>query len=203
MDAFHNQTDEARTWQAFREGSREAFAVIYEKHYYALFNYGSKISSDRAVVKDSIQNLFVKLWKTKEKLGTPTSIKFYLFKALRRMLIDELTQKNSHLHKLNVPENYDFEITLSPEVTMMNDQAERERRAFMINALQVLTKKQKEAIFLKFYDQLSYEEVASVMSMSTKAVYNLIARAIDTLKKHTPKADIHLFSLLFIILFLV
>jgi len=203
MDSFHNQADEAKIWQDFREGSRDAFAVIYEKHYHALFNYGSKISSDRAVVKDSIQNLFVKLWKTKENLGTPSYIKFYLFKAVRRMLIEELTQKSNHLHKVNVPENYDFEITLSPEITMINEQTSKERRAFMINALQVLTNKQKEAIFLKFYDRLSYEEIASVMSMNTKAVYNLIARAIDTLKKHTPKADIHLFSFLLILLFLV
>ena len=202
MGIFHDNAEEAILWQAFREGDRQAFSVIYEKYYHALFNYGCKITPERAVVKDSIQNLFVKLWKSKENLSAPSSIKFYLFKALRRIIIEEITQKNPAFHSIELSDNYHFEITLSHEITMINDQTDRERRAYMIKALQVLTKKQKEAVFLKFYDRLSYEEIAAVMQLSTKAVYNLIARAIETLRKNTQKADIFLLPLLLIIFFL-
>jgi RNA polymerase sigma factor (sigma-70 family) len=52
----------------------------------------------------------------------------------------------------------------------------------MVKALNSLTKRQKEAITLKFYDGLSYQEVAVLMAMSVRATYNLIYRAIEVLR---------------------
>src|SRR5689334_20166503 len=71
------------TWRSFKNGDKTAFSVLYRFHVGALLNYGSKISSDRALIEDSIQDLFYELWNSRRRISDPTSVKSYLFKALR------------------------------------------------------------------------------------------------------------------------
>src|SRR5690349_1563402 len=75
------------TWQAFRKGSKEAFAKIYRDHVRELVNYGYKVTTDRRLIEDSIQDLFVEIWQSRARLSETTSVRFYLFKALRYKII--------------------------------------------------------------------------------------------------------------------
>src|SRR6478752_6483938 len=70
-------------WHSFKKGDKVAFAAIYKEYVRALLSYGYKVTSDRSLIEDSIQDLFVELWQNREKISETTSIKFYLFQALR------------------------------------------------------------------------------------------------------------------------
>ena len=59
-----------------------------------------------------------------------------------------------------------------------------------------LTSRQREDIFLKFYEQLSYEEIADVMGISVKAGYKIMARSLDYLRKNLSKDDLLLLYLI-------
>src|SRR5262245_24498141 len=85
---FHPEhMDDAALWTAFRMGDEKALVSIFDRFTKLLYNYGYKIVREEDVVKDAIQDLFIELWKNRETLGDTTSIKFYLFKSLRRKLI--------------------------------------------------------------------------------------------------------------------
>lgn len=77
-------------WQAFKQGDRVAFERIYEQHIQPLINYGYKITTDRNLIQDCIQDLFVELWESRERLTNTDSVRFYLLKALRNKLIRHL-----------------------------------------------------------------------------------------------------------------
>lgn len=200
-----NHTEEARIWKAFKQGSEEAYAQIYENYFFTLYNYGIKIIRDKDLVKDCIQDLFINLWRTKHNLGEVTTIKPYLYKSLRHDLVRKLHQE-SHTHSLHPEQdmNYNFEIVLSHEVELIESQAAKEQKNFLIQELNMLTKRQKEVIFLKFYENLSYQEIAAVMDISVDAVYNLLSLALGSLKKkmvHTSLFTLLLALLSFIFLF--
>ncbi|HEY9488870.1 MAG TPA: sigma factor, partial [Chryseosolibacter sp.] len=74
-------------WKAFKKGSKEAFATIYKEHVRDLLNYGYKVTSDRRLIEDSIQDLFFELWKNRSGLSDTDSIRFYLFRALRYKIV--------------------------------------------------------------------------------------------------------------------
>lgn len=200
-----DHTEEARLWNSFKQGSEEAYAQIYENYFFALYNYGIKIIRNKDLVKDCIQDLFINLWRTKQNLGEVTIIKPYLYKSLRHDLLRKLHQE-SHTRSLHPEQeiNYNFEIVLSHEVELIESQIAKEQKKFLINELNTLTKRQKEVIFLKFYDNLSYQEIATVMSISVDAVYNLLSLALGSLKKkmvHTSLFTLLLALLSYILFF--
>lgn len=183
-DRTRENSDEALLWNLFRQGNENAYAQIYESYFFALYNYGIKIIRDKDLVKDCIQDLFINLWRTKHNLAEVTFIKPYLYKSLRHDLIRKLRHVNQTDSLAADPgANYNFEIVLSHEVEIIDNQIAKDQKKFIINELNALTKRQKEVVFLKFYENLSYQEIATVMSISVDAVYNLLSLALGALKK--------------------
>lgn len=83
----------------------------------------------------------------------------------------------------NVLEEYNFSLVFSHESELIAQQISQEQQQKLLKALNKLTRRQKEAITLRFYDGFKYEEVAGLLSMNTKSVRNLVYRAMLTLKK--------------------
>jgi len=177
-------TDErtAQLWDAFRDGDGDALSALFEIYYDPLYQYGLKLTGDEELVKDCIQNLFQKLWRRREGLRAVQVVKAYLFKALRRHLGDETKLLRQHRHLLP---NYtdSFEVTYSHEEFLIAQQGDAEQSARLLAALNQLSKRQREALYLKFYDGFSYERIAEVMSLNTQSVRNLVFNALQTLRK--------------------
>lgn len=103
--------DERVVWSKFLSGDRDAFTHIYDVYVNALFNYGIKIAPDSALVQDCIHDLFVNLWHNKGKMGETDSIKFYLYKSLKRKLIRELEKRKKQegsTHEIKANFNLSF-----------------------------------------------------------------------------------------------
>lgn len=177
-------------WVHLRGGSEKAFVLIYEQFIDALYNYGERLTQDKELIKDSIQDLFVDLWKGKEKLPVVTSVKHYLFKAFKRKLIKKLVRNRKLPIDKNILEDYNFEIVFSHESELISKQISEHEQKRLLRSLNKLPRRQKEAITLKFLDGFSYQEVASIMSMSVRSTYNLIYRALAMLKDHLPEATL-------------
>ena len=172
----------ASLWEAYRRGDATALAALFEAHYGALFNYGRKLTGDEELVRDCIQNLFQRLWRRREAVRAAPLVKAYLFKALRRHLGDETKLLRRHRHLL--PAYTDsFEVTYSHEEFLIAQQGDAEQSARLLAALNKLSKRQREALYLKFFDGFSYERIAEVMSLNTQSVRNLVFNALQTLRK--------------------
>ena len=64
------------------------FTTLYDKHIDNLFAFGSRFTSDREMIKDCIQDVFVKLYTRKEGLGNISNIESYLYISLRNRIND-------------------------------------------------------------------------------------------------------------------
>ena len=78
------------TWSRFKSGDRYAFEEIYSEFIDALFAYGIKISHNRELVKDSIQDIFIDLYRYEIDLKKPESLEFYLYKSLKRNILKKV-----------------------------------------------------------------------------------------------------------------
>jgi RNA polymerase sigma factor (sigma-70 family) len=175
-------SNEQNLWIAFQNGDEKAYATIYTNHFNHLFRYGKKFTPDTELIEDCIQDLFVSIWKSKESLSLPESIKNYLFKSLRFSIFKKLKiTPDFNLDEFIVNE-YTQETISSQESILISEDEKNEAKLKIEKALQVLPKRQKEAIFLKFYSELSYPEIAEIMQISAQAVYNLISKSIIQLQ---------------------
>lgn len=183
-------------WTDFQSGSEEAFAEIYNAYFRLLYNYGSKFTSDKDLVKDSIHDLFMKMWEKRQNLNSVVSPRYYLFKAMRHKMLDALAGKKKLAYEEGETLTEDrFESALPHESLLISHQLMQEQEVSIINALNTLTPRQKEAIFLRFYSNMSYEEIASLMSLSIDSCYNLISKALGLLKKNIVKVCLGLLFL--------
>lgn len=76
----------------------------------------------------------------------------------------------------------DFRIVPSTETNLIQQEISSEQQAKLIEAMNLLSVQQREALYLKFYQNLSYPDIAAAMKISIARVYNLISRAIHRMK---------------------
>jgi RNA polymerase sigma factor (sigma-70 family) len=185
--ACHVKDDEA-VWSMFKKGDKEAFAILYQRHFIMLFQYGTKLADDSDLVKDCVHDVFLDLWKKKENLADPNSVKAYLLSSVQHKLIRQLSRARSRENEIMKIESP--VVVECREDQMIEDQIQLEQNHIVSKALRVLTKRQHEAVYLKFYCNLSYKEVAATMSISVDSIYNLISKAIDDLQLELNKVPV-------------
>ena len=183
-----NPTDEQQLWQDFKQGKRSAYATIYHEQVRVLFSYGMKVVNDRDLVKDSIQDLFYYLWEHRSGLGDTDNIRRYLFTALRRNLISQAAEQLAVQPISQLTGNGVQETSPSYETQWIEQQTSEEHRQELQTALRKLSKRQREAVFLKYYQDMSTEEMATVMHINRRAVYKLLTKAIRNLQQTWPVA---------------
>lgn len=167
----------------FLSGDRDAFHRIYKVHVNAVFNYGMKIVPDRALVQDCIQDLFVDLWEKRDRLGKTDAIKLYLYKSLKRKLVRELGRwKMKEAHAEEVRVHLNLTSVRSHEVDIIETQKLEDIKKQLQRAVAGLTKRQQEALFLKFYEGFNHDQIASIMELNSQSVYNLIYQALKVLR---------------------
>lgn len=169
-------------WERFRKGDKQAFSAIYFAHYNSLYHYGLKICPNAEAVKDAIHELFFRLWNTRDHANQVTAVKFYLLKALKRDLVHKIDRdkKQVALHALAT----EIDIEFSPEDILMQTEADDAQKKLFVSLLNTLPKRQKEALYLKYYEDLSNDEIAEMMSMNYQSVANLLQRGIKTLREN-------------------
>jgi len=177
------KSDESHIWESFKAGDRIAFKMIYEQYIDVLLNYGYKVTSDKDLLKDSVHDLFVELWNSREKLSSTTSIKFYLFKALRNKICRN--KSKSHEDDRLPLDTFMKVLTNTP---LEDDQVEAETKTIQINylkgALEKLPARQREAISLRYFHNFSNEEMAEIMGVNYQSACKFIYAALKNLKEY-------------------
>lgn len=178
------ESADLQLWKNFQAGSEIAYETIYRDHAAMLYSFGLKLTKDKELVKDCIQDLFIELWKSKHRLAPVKSIKSYLFRSMRRRVIAESVKKRKNLFDSIRNKIPGYLQNCSAEVNLIENQDFAQQRQELKMALSMLTDRQKEIIHLKFYSLLSYVEISEVMALSIKGTYKLMGRSICRLRKY-------------------
>ncbi|HEY9046746.1 MAG TPA: sigma-70 family RNA polymerase sigma factor [Ohtaekwangia sp.] len=176
-------TKDLNLWSEIRCGNKHALAQLYDLHVKALYNYGRKICPNTALVEDAIQDVFIDLWRYQQKLATPVSIRFYLYASLRRRIIKE-DQRNASAIRFDFQWDDINLISLSEEARVIQHEEVHAQSQLLKYNLNNLSPRQYEAIVLRFYDELSYAEIADLMQVNEQSVRNLIQRGLEHLRQY-------------------
>ncbi len=169
-------------WERFCKGDHEALNLIYRTHIDDLYHYGMHFCRDAERVKDCLQDLFQCLWLDREHLNRDVkNTRYYLITSLRRRLLRSL-EKTRRNYTEELRDTFDFELISPREDGIIQDEILRQHLKQLHEGIAMLTRRQREAIYLRFYQNLSYDEIAKLMAMKVESVYNVISKAIGLLK---------------------
>ena len=168
-------------WGRFKAGDNDALNVIYADYSKKLYLYGLKLTPNHTIVEDSIQDIFTDLVRNRRKLSDTDNILYYLLKSFKRRLVRQLQKEKRYNLKEN-DEEFVFDIIYSIEQEIIQKENTNFKLQSLHQAINQLTPRQKESIYLRFTEELEYMEIAVIMEMSIEACRNLICKAIKSLK---------------------
>lgn len=179
-----NATDDLKYWEAMIRGDENAFAKLYESYFKLLYNYGLKICTERARVEDCIHDLFVDLWRYRANLSPTTSVRFYLYRSLRRKLVREKENSMWLYNDASFVEEVLLLSTQSQEHDIIETESKDQKTAKLKKLLNDLSPRQFEALVLYFYDEFSYEEIAAMLNVNEQSARNLVQRGLVQLRDY-------------------
>ena len=174
--------DDSVTWQLFKNGNQEAFSFIYTSYSPNLYEYGMRMLQDEDLTRDVMHDLFVKLWQNRKTAGPTNNIKYFLISSFRNLLFTHKGIEN-RMPREDLQESTGFNMEFTPESEYIRTEQLRQLSKQLLEALNKLSPRQKEIIYLRYFEELDYNQVAELMNMSVKAAYKLSARALDTLRE--------------------
>lgn len=172
-------TDE-QLWERMREGDRDALAGIATRFYRPLLHYGTRFTADQDLIKDNIQELLLILWQRRTELSQTPSVKLYLFKALRHRLFKEFKRSETLHHDWTEDELP----PLNDEIPFVQAQQDAFDLDRLNSLLAKLTPRQREILYLRYYENLGYEEIAQLTGINRQSVANTLHRTLDKLREN-------------------
>ncbi|MDR8391862.1 sigma-70 family RNA polymerase sigma factor [Aliifodinibius sp. S!AR15-10] len=170
-------------WRELKKGDKKALEILVRRHYEDLSRYAIKFCDNKKLAEDSVQDLFLMLWRNRKDLDDVEAVKTYLWRALRNGIISKL-RKVKRRKKILRRENAELqpEVKLNVEELIIEQEIDVQTREELEKALNQLSSRQREALYLKFYDGMNYEEIETIMSVSYQTVRNYIHEALSSLK---------------------
>lgn len=198
-----NDLPDIEIWKKLKEGNIVALKILFLRHHDHLLNYGLKLSGNRYLVEDCIHNLFFRLWKRRRHLGKVQSVRSYLWISFRRSLFKSMNDGEREMLTDTI-QKYSPEIRFNSEELIIRNERKAECSAALERALNQLPDRQKEAIFLKYFNGLGYDEIQEVMSINYQTARNYIYSGVEALKDYFESEEKelipHRFSLIFLCL---
>lgn len=188
---YYHYSDDEKLWNDFRSGSKEAFEYMYRNYVSILYNYGFKICQDKMLTKDAVQEVFLSLLSKYDKVGNTNAVKLYLFKSLRTEIFKRLKAEQRFTDGL--PVDNEFSIQYSAEDKMIEDEITMIRIRELAQVIEVLPRRQKECIYLRFYEGMTFQEISDIMEIEVSSVYKMLYKAIEKLYENLALKNGNLF----------
>jgi RNA polymerase sigma-70 factor (ECF subfamily) len=161
---------------AVSAGDFAAFAQLVERHQSSSWQAAYRFLGDAAEAEDIAQEAFLRILDAAPRYRPVASFRTYLYRVVTRLCLDHAQKKRPLYTEAipNLPDRHPSPV----EVATLS-----ERRQGIREALDILPANWRMAVILRYYEGLSYAEIALALQTSVKAVEHLLARARIALEK--------------------
>src|SRR6218665_476773 len=179
-----NTPTDSQLWQQLKNGSELALGKLLKKYFNLLQNYGYKFVRNEDFVKDCVQEVFVEIWSRRNTIAQPDSVRAYLLSSVRKKILRESVRQkiNQESELINIENDLNF-AEFSPELQIIEQENTQENIRKISNLLNTLPKRQREAIYLRYYQNLERDEIAQIMGINSQSVSNLLQVAFQSIRE--------------------
>jgi RNA polymerase sigma factor (sigma-70 family) len=187
--------DDSILWNALKLGDEKAFSSLFKKYYSHLVRYGNSFSPFPEKVQDCVQDVFTDIWIYKNSLNDNVVVKAYLLSSVRKRIAR--VQERDHIFKKTttvdlIPFSFDFTI----EDILIADETMLVKVSKLNQLINNLPARQKEALYLRYHQGLSVEQIAELLNVNYQSANNLLHRALLNIRKNWKQNMSFLFLLL-------
>lgn len=177
--------DDCLLWSQLKAGDEEAFSLLFEKYYGLLVNYGKTLNTESEIVKDCIQDVFVDIWNYRNTLNEARVVKAYLLSSVRKRIVRLHERNHIFSNTINI-DSIDFLYEYSIEDRLIADETMVKSVKKINQLINSLPARQSEALYLRYHQGLTVDQVSEVLNINYQSTKNLLHRAILQLRKEFP-----------------
>lgn len=178
-----NLVDDNTLWNDLILGDEKSFSLLFERYYSDLVSYGNSLSPFAEKVQDCVQDVFTDVWVYRSSLQSAVVVKAYLLSSVRKR-IARLYERDHIFRKTASTDDIAFLLEFSVENDLLDDDyATKEKVTHLNKLLNELPARQKEALYLRYHQALSVEQIAKMLDVNYQSASNLLHRGLLTLRK--------------------
>lgn len=161
-----------------KKGDRQAFEAIYSEYSKPLFCLALRYLKSKNLAEDALQDVFLKLWYSRETLNENLSLRGFLFTTMKHHLLNAIrSHKNEILKNMALAQRQDL-ITNDTE-NLVNFAQSQE---LIQKGISTLSAKKREILELRLYEGLSHREIAAKLNLSEHTVRSQISQSTKLLR---------------------
>jgi RNA polymerase sigma-70 factor (ECF subfamily) len=169
-------------WGKMKSGDEKSLSRIFIFFYSDLYHYGIKMYAFPDLVKDSIQDVFMRVWDKRHTLGDVQNPKAYLFASLRRKMLLNKKSYFTGISEESVKDKGEQNFLFVPSEFIEINEISEQLRNSMVQSINKLPERQRELVYLRFYFNLRYREISVIMEVNDQTVRNMMQRALSNLR---------------------
>jgi len=174
--------------QRLAKGDTTAIDMLYRLYFKRLQSYGRQIAGTNQgdLVSTVIQEFYMWLVKNHQKMATIEDFELYLFKSVRLNILNTLKkqqQKDFVAKKyVDTTRHTQAKTAPSPEEQLIDQESEQLQKDLIAQELNKLPTYQKEVLYLRYFQNYSYKEIGTILSVSEQVARNYAYRAVKGMK---------------------
>jgi RNA polymerase sigma-70 factor (ECF subfamily) len=176
-------------WNQLRSGDLQSLLSLYNEYYVGLINFGVKMTSNLELTNDCISQMLIKLWDKHKELPEVQNVRSYLITCLKNELLIELRNENK-IKSADTNLQYVNQYELSYEEYLIQMQTDVDVKNSLSRAFSRLSQREKQLLQMKFFEDLSYDEIAEKCNITKRTAYNIIHEALKTLRGDLKQSNI-------------
>jgi len=166
-------------WQEIKAGDTDAFSYLFRRYYEPLYQFSGRFVKDPQTAENIVQDVFVKLWTNRKKCQIKTSVKSYLYTAVKNYSLNYLKLAKKTVY-FEIESNYLPDFGSSPEMEYIENEMSTE----IHKEIDKLPEQCRQIYLMKRYDNLKYSEIADILNISINTVKTQMKRAMKSLLKN-------------------
>jgi RNA polymerase sigma factor (sigma-70 family) len=186
--------DDNELWAKLKAGDEQAFSILFKRYYGCLLQYGNTFLPFSEKVQDCVQDVFTDIWVYRNSLSSTVVVKAYLLSSVRKRIV-RLHQRDRVFNKSKSVDAIEFLFDFSVEHRLVSDELTAGKVMQLNKVLNVLPARQKEALYLRYHNSLSVDEIAVILNVNYQSANNLLHRGLLNIRKEW-KGDLTLLMML-------
>jgi len=172
------QLEDKNLLNLLRDGNAEAFNILYNRYSPILYVHACRMLRDSDLAKDIVHDLFTMLWYRRDDIRIDSSLKSYLYRAVRNRVLDLFAKEKVRI-------NYQKQIISSKEIDDMQESPfqTKELEGIIEVELQRLPEQMRNVFLLSRLEEKSYKEIAAELHIAEGTVKKQIYLALKRLKR--------------------
>ena len=172
------------------KGDEQAFTIIYQRYHKLLYVVAYKYLKNDCSAKDSVQQIFYRLWESRSVLIINMNLRHYLYTMLKNHLLNEIRNNYMAMEK-----NYELaQEKVEYEDDLLDNIEKKEIEEQLYRAINGLPEQKKQVCLYKLRGNLSNLEIANKMGISVPTVKTHYAQAVKMLREHFNKLLFMIYS---------